>query len=236
VVHDVCLQNLDVTFALDRAGLVGADGATHQGIYDYAYLRTLPNMLVMAPKDENELQHMVATAIDHPGPAAVRFPRGSGFGVPLDPDIKPIPIGESELLRDGDDAVIVAVGEMVHPSMEAADLLAADGISAAVVNARFVKPLDTERLLPLIERCGLVVTVEAHTGPGGFGGAVLEALASADLAPAAHTLTIPDRLIEHGSTLESLGLDAQGIARTVSELVRRVRSGGGAASETGASS
>jgi 1-deoxy-D-xylulose-5-phosphate synthase len=221
VVHDVCLQNLDVTFALDRAGLVGADGATHQGLYDFAYLRTLPNMLVMAPKDENELQHMVATAIEYPGPAAVRFPRGNGFGVPLDPDIKAVPVGQAELLRDGDDAVIVAIGELVHAAVEAADLLAAEGIQAAVVNARFVKPLDSERLIPLVERCGVVVTVEAHAGPAGFGGAVLEAIAAAGLTPLARVLAVPDRLIEHGSTLEGMGLDAPGIAQAVAELVRR---------------
>ncbi len=221
VVHDVCLQNLDVTFALDRAGLVGGDGATHQGIYDYAYLRTLPNMVVMAPKDENELQHMVATAIEYPGPAAVRFPRGSGLGVPLDPEIKTLPIGEAELLRDGDDAVIVAVGELVHPALEAALMLAADGISAAVVNARFVKPIDEERLLPLIERCGVMVTVEAHSGHAGFGAAVLELAANAGLSPAARTLAVPDRLVEHGSSLAGVGLDAEGIARAVTELVRR---------------
>ncbi len=221
VVHDVCLQNLDVTFALDRAGLVGADGATHQGIYDYAYLRTLPNMLVLAPKDENELQHMLATAIEYPGPAAVRFPRGSGFGVPMDPEIKALPVGEAELLRGGDDVVIVAVGELVHPSLEAAEELAAEGVSAAVLNARFVKPLDTQRLLPLVERCGALVTVEVHTGPAGFGGAILEAVAEAGLTPAARSLSVPDRLNEHGSSLEGLGLDAKGIARAVLDLLRR---------------
>ncbi|MEE2672915.1 MAG: 1-deoxy-D-xylulose-5-phosphate synthase [Myxococcota bacterium] len=221
VVHDVCLQDLDVTFALDRAGLVGADGATHQGVYDYAYLRTLPNMLVLAPKDENELQHMVATAIEYPGPAAVRFPRGNGVGVPMDPEIKALPVGQAELLRDGEDVVIVAVGELVHTSLEAAEQLAAEGVSAAVLNARFVKPLDTERLLPLVERCGALVTVEVHTGPAGFGGAVLEAVAGAGLAPNARLLSVPDRVNEHGSTLEAFGLDAEGIARAVLELLRR---------------
>ena len=221
VVHDVCLQNLDVTFALDRAGLVGADGATHQGIYDYAYLRTLPNMLVLAPKDENELQHMVATAIEYPGPAAVRFPRGSGFGVPMDPEIKALPVGQAELLRSGDDVVIVAVGELVHASLEAAEELVGEGVSAAVLNARFVKPLDTERLLPLVEHCRALVTVEVHTGPAGFGGAVLEAVAEAGLTPAARSLSVPDRLNEHGSSLASLGLDAKGIVRAVLELLRR---------------
>ena len=224
VVHDVCLQNLDVTFALDRAGLVGADGATHQGLYDYAYLRTLPNMLVMAPKDENELQHMVATAIEYPGPAAVRFPRGSGLGVPLDPEIKTIPVGEAELLRDGDDVLIVAVGEVVHPALEAADELAGEGISAAVVNARFVKPLDTDKILPLARRCGAVVTAEVHTGPGGFGGAILEALAEAGATggaePRVRSLAVPDRLVEHGSTLASVGLGASDIRDAALDLVR----------------
>jgi 1-deoxy-D-xylulose-5-phosphate synthase len=228
VVHDVCLQDLDVTFALDRAGLVGADGATHQGIYDYAFLRTLPNMLVMAPKDENELQHMVATAIEHPGPAAVRFPRGSGIGVPLDPEIKTLPVGAAELLRDGDDATIVAVGELVHPALEAALELSARGISTAVVNARFVKPIDTEMILPLVARSGVVVTAEVHTGPGGFGSAVLEAIADADLTAEVRMLALPDELIEHGSTLEGYGLDAEGIARAIADLVERRRGAGAA--------
>jgi 1-deoxy-D-xylulose-5-phosphate synthase len=178
-------------------------------------------MLVLAPKDENELQHMLATAIEYPGPAAVRFPRGSGFGVPMDPEIKALPVGEAELLRGGDDVVIVAVGELVHPSLEAAEELAAEGVSAAVLNARFVKPLDTQRLLPLVERCGALVTVEVHTGPAGFGGAILEAVAEAGLTPAARSLSVPDRLNEHGSSLEGLGLDAKGIARAVLDLLRR---------------
>ena len=158
VVHDVCLQNLDVTFALDRGGLVGADGATHQGILDYSYMRSLPNAVVMAPKDENELQHMLATAINHPGPAAIRFPRGAGLGVPMDPDIKPVSLGEAEVLRDGDDVLIVAIGTVVHPALEAAGELNNRGISAAVLNARFVRPLDTKRLLALASRCKVVVT------------------------------------------------------------------------------
>ncbi|MCC6642455.1 MAG: 1-deoxy-D-xylulose-5-phosphate synthase, partial [Deltaproteobacteria bacterium] len=168
VVHDVCLQNLDVTFALDRAGLVGADGATHQGLYDVAYLRALPNLVVMAPKDENELQHMLRTAVEYPGPAAVRYPRGSGFGVPLDPETKGILIGESELLRDGDQVVIVALGTLAHAALEAAGELAAEGVSAAVVNARFAKPLDASRIVALARRCGAVVTVEEHSACGGF--------------------------------------------------------------------
>ena len=156
------IQNLDVTFALDRAGLVGADGATHQGLYDLSYLCALPNMVVMAPKDENELQHMLKTAIEHPGPAAVRYPRGNGFGVPFDPEIKSLPLGEAELLRDGDDALVVALGTLVHPALEAAQELASEGLSVACLNARFAKPLDLSRILALARRCGAVVTVEEH--------------------------------------------------------------------------
>ena len=224
VVHDVCVQNLDVTFALDRAGLVGADGATHQGLYDLSYLCALPNMVVMAPKDENELQHMLKTAIEHPGPAAVRYPRGNGFGVPFDPEIKSLPLGEAELLRDGDDALVVALGTLVHPALEAAQELASEGLSVACLNARFAKPLDLSRILALARRCGAVVTVEEHAARGGFGSGVLEALADAGIAVPARCLAVPDRLVEHGNParqLSALGLDAQGIARAVREVVER---------------
>jgi 1-deoxy-D-xylulose-5-phosphate synthase len=222
VVHDVCVQNLDVTFALDRAGLVGADGATHQGFYDVAYLRALPNMVVMAPKDENELRAMLRTAIEHPGPAAVRYPRGAGFGVPLEPDIKTVPIGEAELLRDGDDVLIVALGTAAHPALEAANELAAAGVSSAVLNARFVKPLDTRRIAQLAARCRGVVTVEEAAASGGFGGAVLEALAAAGVAVPVRCLAVPDRIVEHGdpdAIRAELGLDAAGIARAARELL-----------------
>ncbi len=218
VVHDVCVQNLDVTLAMDRAGLVGADGATHQGMYDIAYLRTLPNIVVMAPKDENELQHMVRTAIAYDGPAAVRYPRGAGFGVPMDPDAKTLPIGQAELLRDGDDAAIMAYGTCVHDAMDAANDLAGDGVSVAVLNARFVKPLDEERIVALARKVGAVVTVEEHAGMGGFGSAVLEALARADVQVPVRCLAIPDELMEHGdpdAQRAAIGLDAAGIARAV---------------------
>ena len=220
VVHDVCRQNLDVTFALDRAGLVGADGATHQGVYDYSYMRGLPNAVVMAPKDENELQHMLATAIEYPGPAAIRFPRGSGFGVPMDLDIKPLPMGEAEVLRDGDDVLIAAVGSVVHPALEAATELKAKGVSAAVLNARFVRPLDTERLIALARKCKRVVTVEEHTGPGGFGSAVLEALSEANVDVETRCLSLPVEMVEHGFDLSDFGLDAPGIAKSVEDFLR----------------
>jgi 1-deoxy-D-xylulose-5-phosphate synthase len=227
VVHDVCLQNLDVTFALDRAGLVGADGATHQGFYDFSYLRSLPNMVVMAPKDENELQHMLRTAVEHPGPAAVRFPRGAGFGVPLDPEIKAIPVGEAELLRDGDVAAVIAIGTMAHTALEAAVELGAEGVRVAVLNARFAKPLDRERIVALARRCRALVTVEEHSGQGGFGAAVLELLAEAGVQTATRCLAIPDELVEHGDSdaiRAELGLDAAGIAQAVRALLAKVPS------------
>jgi 1-deoxy-D-xylulose-5-phosphate synthase len=220
IVHDVCIQNLDVTLAMDRAGIVGPDGATHQGMYDVAYLRHLPNIICMAPKDENELQHMLCTAVEYDGPAAVRYPRGAGFGVPLDQKLKAIPVGESELLRDGDDALIIAYGTLVHPALEAAAELAPEGISAAVLNARFVKPLDETRILALANRCRVLVTVEEHSVMGGFGSAILEVLSAGGVTVASRNLGVPDRVTEQGVTDEirhALSLDAEGIARAGAE-------------------
>ena len=222
VVHDVCLQNLDVTFALDRAGLVGADGATHQGLYDIAYLRCLPNMVLMAPKDENELRHMLRTAIEHPGPAALRYPRGNGLGVALDADIRALEIGRGELLRDGGDLAIVALGSRVAPALDAAARLAEAGIEAAVFNARFVKPLDLPAIADLSRRCGALVTVEEHALAGGFGSAVLEALAGQGIHVPTRLLAVPDTLVEHGdpaAQLARFGLDAAGIARSALGLL-----------------
>ncbi len=215
IVHDVCLQKLDVTFALDRAGLVGADGATHQGLYDIAFLRCLPNITLMAPKDENELRHMLRTAVEHPGPVALRYPRGNGLGVALDADIRSLPIGRGELLRDGNDLAIVALGSRVAPALEAAERLAAEGISAAVFNARFVKPLDVVAIADLARRCGALLTVEEHALAGGFGSAVLEALAGEGISVPVRVLAVPDGLVEHGDPARQLaqfGLDTAGIA------------------------
>jgi len=222
VVHDVCVQNLDVTFAMDRAGLVGADGATHQGLYDLAYLRALPNIVVMSPKDENELQHMLKTALEYPGPAALRYPRGAGFGVALDAELRAIPLGEAELLRDGDDALIVAYGTRANDALRAAEELAAEGRSVAVLNARFAKPLDETRILQAARRVRAVLTVEEHAAAGGFGGALLELFARAGVAAAVRCLAIPDRLIEHGDPAAQhaeLGLDSAGMARALRELL-----------------
>ena len=228
IVHDVCVQELDVTFAIDRAGLVGADGATHQGFYDLGYLRMLPGMIVMSPKDENELRQMLKTAIDYPGPAAVRYPRGNALGVPIDAEIKPVPIGEAELMLDGDDVAIVALGHMVAEAQAAAERLRADGVSAALLNARFVKPLDTRRLSELAGRCRAMVVVEEHSINAGLGDAVAAALAGQGRSLPLRLLGIPDQRVEHGSAGQwraEFGIDAAGIERAVRELLGGGQSG-----------
>ncbi|MDE0427857.1 MAG: 1-deoxy-D-xylulose-5-phosphate synthase [Candidatus Poribacteria bacterium] len=218
VLHDVCIQNLPVIFALDRAGLVGADGPTHHGVFDLAYLRSLPNMVVMAPKDEDELQSMVKTSLVYEGgPIAFRYPRGTGVGVKMALELQPLPIGKSEIIREGEDVLVIAIGNRVYPALEAAQTLADSGISATVINARFVKPLDTETIVPLAESIGKVITVEDGVVMGGFGSAVLEALAAADVTNVQVTnLGIPDEFIEHGDVQHLYALcqcDANGIAR-----------------------
>ena len=215
VLHDVCLQNLPVVFALDRAGVVGSDGPTHHGVFDLSFLRHLPNMTLMAPKDENELQHMIKTALDLDGPVAVRYPRGNGYGVPLDQTLVGLPVGKGELLRKGKDGVIMAVGVMVRPALEASGILATEGLDVAVVNARFVKPLDRELLLSLALTTRTVLTVEENVAQGGFGSAVLELLEEEGVTGVAiHCLGYPDCYIEQGEQPElrsAFGLDAVGI-------------------------
>ena len=223
IIHDVCLMNLNVTFAVDRAGIVGEDGATHQGAFDLSYLRCAPNMVVMAPKDERELQTMLKTALEHPGPAALRYPRGAGVGVELCDDVDTLPIGEGELLRDGDDLCMVAVGSAVMESLEAAQRLEMDGYSVAVVNARFIKPLDAELIKRMGAKCGLLLTVEENALAGGFGSAVLELIESGRVPHVAvRRLGIPDSFIEHGERAllkARLGLDADGIERAAREFL-----------------
>ena len=224
VFHDVCLQDLPVTFALDRAGLVGADGPTHHGVFDFAYLRHLPNMLLMAPKDENELQHMLRTAIEHPGPAALRYPKGSGQGVPMDTLPTPLQIGKAEILKQGSDLLILAIGNTVYPALEAAKNLEEDEqISATVVNARFVKPLDAELILELAEQYGKILTVEEHVLHGGFGSALLELLHEHhEDACTVRCLGLPDQYIEYASQHDlrhKYGLDAEGIQKAVRRVL-----------------
>src|SRR6185295_628487 len=225
IVHDVAVQRLPVRFALDRAGLVGEDGATHHGLFDIPYLRCLPGFVLMAPKDENEFRHMLATMAAHEdGPIAVRYPRGSGLGVTMDPEPRPIPIGEAELLESGSDLVMVAYGTMVAPARAAAKLLAGVGVWAAVINARFAKPLDERLILEWAKRTGRVVTLEEAALPGGFGDAVLEVVSSGPNPPV-RTLRfgIPDRFFDHGtrdSLLRQAGLDAASIAREVERWLK----------------
>jgi 1-deoxy-D-xylulose-5-phosphate synthase len=218
LIHDVCLQNLPVIFTLDRAGLVGADGPTHHGVFDFAYLRSMPNMVVMAPKDEDELQHMVKTAVEYErGPIAFRYPRGTGVGVPMASLPQSLPIGKGEVLCNGDDLLILAIGNRVHPALEAAEMLADSDISTTVVNARFVKPLDEALILPLAKRIGKIITIEDGVLMGGFGSAILEMFADRGLTGVAvKRLGIPDQFIEHGDveTLYQLcSLDADSIVR-----------------------
>jgi 1-deoxy-D-xylulose-5-phosphate synthase len=224
IVHDVCIENLPVIFALDRGGLVGEDGPTHHGQFDLAYLRSLPNMVVMAPKDENELRRMLVTALAHSGPVAIRYPRGLGVGATIEPNPEKLPIGKVEVLTKGDDLLILAIGSMVAEALEALDHLEAQGIRATVVNSRFVKPLDANQLVHLVRPFSRVITVEENALQGGFGSAVLELLVDhGALPPFIKRIGIPDRFIEHGaqSILRAkYGLNAEGIATAARALMK----------------
>jgi 1-deoxy-D-xylulose-5-phosphate synthase len=223
IIHDVCLQRLPVIFAIDRAGFAGDDGRTHHGIFDLSYLRCVPNMTVMAPKDENELRHMLKTALQMTdGPVAIRYPRGAGVGVSMTEPLHALPVGRAELIRDGSDVTILALGTMVLPAERAAGIVAAEGISAAVINARFVKPLDERLVLDMANRCGAIVTVEENVKSGGFGAAVLELLDSRALSIPTHVMAVPDRIFEQasqGRLREMAGLTPTAIADAARALV-----------------
>ena len=229
VVHDVATQNLPVTFCIDRGGLVAEDGTTHHGAFDYAYLRHMPNMVVMAPKDENELQHMLKTSLQHDGPASVRYPRGVSLGVHMDAAPKVLPIGKGEVLRDGTDVAIIAVGVPVWQAVKAAEQLSQEGLSTAVINARFVKPLDHELIVGVAKRVRYVITVEEGCKMGGFGSAVLEALSDVGVTGVTtKILGLPDWYIEQGPQdllRERYGLTTEGIYRSVKELVSKSPAG-----------
>jgi 1-deoxy-D-xylulose-5-phosphate synthase len=214
VMHDTCLMRSPVTFVLDRGGLVGADGPTHHGLYDLVYLPALPGIVVMAPKDENELRHMLYTCINLNGPAALRFPRGNGMGVALDPELKALEIGKAEILREGSDIGILALGSMVYPCLEAATRLEALGIHATVINARFVKPLDDELICCLAAEKQFLVTAEEGTEAGGFGSAVATLLQDKKIPASILRIAVPDRIIPHGAPAllhAKYGLDVDGI-------------------------
>jgi 1-deoxy-D-xylulose-5-phosphate synthase len=225
VLHDVCMQKVPVVLALDRGGVVGEDGETHQGLFDLSYLRHLPNLVLMAPKDENEMRDMLYTAVDHPGPVALRYPRGRGVGVAFSSTLSKIPVGKAELLKEGEDLLILAVGASVYPALKAAGDLEKRGFHATVVNARFIKPLDENLILTLAASHGRVLTVEENVVAGGFGSAVLELLADQGLfGVAVKRLGIPDTFVEHGSQdilRQKFGLDADGILKGALEVLEQ---------------
>jgi 1-deoxy-D-xylulose-5-phosphate synthase len=233
IIHDVCLQNLPVVFAVDRAGIVGDDGKTHQGAFDISYLRGIPNMIVAAPKDQNEFQDLLYTAVTCGRPMAVRYPRGTGPTSVLDKSLKLVPVGTGEVLRRGSDVAILAMGATVYPSLIAANRLAAEGVQSTVVSARFAKPLDAELIRETVETTGRVVTVEENSLIGGFGSGVLELLAASRLNARVECVGLPDNFVEHGAQ-ELLRLhyelDSAGIVKRVKlafpELFARASTGG----------
>jgi 1-deoxy-D-xylulose-5-phosphate synthase len=214
-----------VVFAIDRGGIVGADGPTHHGLFDLSYLRSLPNMVVMAPKDENELRRMLRTAVDHDGPIALRYPRGTAIGVAIDGPIAPLKMGRSEILRHGDDVVLMGIGRSVIEAAAAADTLAQQGLEATVVNSRFVKPLDAELLTTLARRIPRIVTVEENVRQGGFGSAVWECLNDAGVhRVAVERVGIADTFVAHGSTdvlRREYGVDADAVVRAALSVCGR---------------
>ncbi|MDW7773461.1 MAG: 1-deoxy-D-xylulose-5-phosphate synthase [Desulfobulbaceae bacterium] len=224
IIHDVCLPDLPVVFALDRCGVVGDDGPTHHGVFDLSFLRFIPNLVLMAPKDENELQHMLYTALCHNGPTAIRYPRGSGEGVELDGDFQKLEIGRGELLREGSDVLLLPVGNRVYPALSAAEGLKKLGIDAAVINPRFVKPLDNELISTWAEKTGCIVTIEDNVKKGGFGSAVLQLLAEVHRNIPVRTLGFGNKFIEHApqSILwKNHGIDVSGIIKGTLEVIKQ---------------
>lgn len=225
VVHDVCIQNLPVTFAIDRGGVVGNDGETHQGVFDIAYLRAIPNITIMSPKDENELRHMLFTAVQLGAPVAVRYPRGNGVGVPLDPELRALPIGKSEIIRSGQDALLIAFGPIIQNAITAANILARDhGIECAIINARFAKPLDQTLLTQELPRYRVVCTIEDHAIAGGFGSAVLEFANDShiQLQCVVKRFGVQDEFVPHGSQSEQYSMNGYAPEAIVEYVCRQV--------------
>ncbi|MDH3346787.1 MAG: 1-deoxy-D-xylulose-5-phosphate synthase [Desulfobulbaceae bacterium] len=224
IIHDMCLPNLPVTLALDRAGVVGDDGPTHHGVFDLSFLRFIPNLTVMSPKDENELQHMLFTAINHNGPMAIRYPRGSGEDILLDPSLKKLKIGKGELLRNGNDVLLLPVGNRVYSALAAAEGLEKLGVSAAVINPRFIKPLDNELIGDWAQKTGRVVTIEDNVKKGGFGSAVLQMLAELHIRVPVRLLGYGNKFVEHASQevlWKNSGLDTPGIINATLEVMQQ---------------
>jgi 1-deoxy-D-xylulose-5-phosphate synthase len=224
VVIDVCLQNLPVVFAVDRSGIVGQDGPTHHGAFDISYFRHIPNMVVISPKDENELKQMLYSAYFYERPVAIRYPRGEAQGVPIDEDFKEIPIGKWEILKEGEDIAIIACGNQVYPSLSAASELGEEGILCTVINGRFIKPMDREMILALSKHAKKILTVEENAIMGGFGSGVLEILSEEGIAVPVKNIGIPDIFLPHGSQSmlrKKLGLDKEGIKKAVRQWLKR---------------
>ncbi|KHE69701.1 1-deoxy-D-xylulose-5-phosphate synthase, partial [Halobacillus sp. BBL2006] len=223
VIHDVARQNLNVIFGIDRAGLVGADGETHQGVFDVAFLRSVPNMIISMPKDENEAQHLVHTAVEYnDGPFAIRYPRGNAKGVETDKELKSIPIGSWEVLREGKDAVILTFGTTIDMALESVKRLEEEGLSVRVINARFIKPLDNAMLHDIMKEEIPVLTIEEAVLKGGFGSSVLEFAEEQGYSPWIRRMGVPDRFIEHGSVKslwEEIGLTPDNIIRNLKEMI-----------------
>jgi 1-deoxy-D-xylulose-5-phosphate synthase len=224
IIHDVCLPNLPVTFAVDRGGVVGDDGPTHHGVFDLSFLRFIPNLVVMSPKDENELQHMLNTAVYNSGPVAIRYPRGHGEGIELDKNLQRIPIGKGELLREGNDVLLLPIGNRVYPALAAAEGLKKLGIDAAVINPRFIKPLDNELICEWAKKTGRVVTIEDNVKKGGFGSAVLQLLSEVHLRVPVRLLGYGNTFIEHAPQQilwKNHGLDVSGIIKGTLEVMKQ---------------
>lgn len=223
IVHDVCIEALPVVFAIDRGGIVGEDGPTHHGLFDFSYLRSLPNMVVMAPKDENELCRMLTTALSHNGPISFRYPRGTGRDVKIDDIFTPIPIGKGEVLKEGDDILILAIGESVCEALSAHKMLAEQGISATIVNCRFIKPLDADLICTLAKKIPRLITVEENVRQGGFGSAVLECLNDKGITDfSLERMGMPDIFVEHGPQdflRTKYGIDVSAIVSTAKKLL-----------------
>jgi len=225
ILHDVCLQKLPVVFAIDRAGIVGEDGTTHQGLFDFSYLRNIPHIVIMAPKDENELRHMLKTAVDCRLPVSLRYPRGKALGVRTDEEMKTLEIGKGEVLREGSDLAIIAIGSTVYPALAAAQRLAVEGINIKVINARFAKPIDSELIANTTAAIKKIITVEENVLQGGFGSAVLELLAQKNITGIRiKRLGIPDEFVEHATQSQlrqQYGIDEDGIFRAVKEMLEK---------------
>jgi 1-deoxy-D-xylulose-5-phosphate synthase len=225
ILHDVCLQKLPVVFAIDRAGIVGEDGATHQGLFDFSYLRNIPHIVIMAPKDENELRHMLKTAVDCRCPVSLRYPRGRAVGVNIEEQLKTLEIGKGEVLREGTDLAVIAIGSTVYPALAAAQRLAEEGIDIKVINARFAKPVDSELIADTAATIKKIITVEENVLQGGFGSAVLELLSEKNITGVRiKRLGIPDEFVEHATQAQlrqKYGIDEDGIYRAVKEMLEK---------------